>query len=545
MSISFNHPKNTMSSTGTLVLSVPSGTPSVPQPIRFDSTSIIVPVRTLPTGEAGSVVFDKDSLTLKYHNGTTWIEMNDTDTILQPVYLAITNINNALSTKIDTVNYSTSAIPGASISGTTLSIIFPLSGGGSGTAPSGLFTSTKPGSIMQYSLSSGQTIDSIREQMSGVSGGQSGRTGTQSNPFVTSDGWCLGDNMWWRWEGSNGVIVKQVPNLNRGCYLQSLTNTTTASTNTNAIQASKGTIGGTALSIAQLPAHSFSVSGQTSNSGGHIHTFPLSDNKSGTGWADGATVNQFDGNGQTDPGGDHIHTFQGITNTIGGNQTHTHTISNIDVDHLSVAYLYNIAEGSVSITQALGDARYVLKTGDTMTGSLTIADQANIRGSTSTIALNILNTGGGERASIFHSVVTHALNLRSEGGAAVTISNTGAVVLPNTLYVTGTSTFNNTVAISGNATVQGKNIVRSVNNINADTSGNINITSGVQDIRWSGNVSFGTNQDRAYKQTILPAGYAQIGLSTDYNDSNYEVQEIFGSALQKLVNGTWITVGRV
>lgn len=476
MSISFNHPKNTMSSTGTLVLSVPSGTPSVPQPIRFDSTSVIMPVRSLPVGEAGSMVFDNSSLTLKYHNGTTWIEIQDTDTILQPIYVDLAQIQQTLLTKVDTVNYSTASVPSASISGTTLSIVFPQTSGGGGTAPSGLFTSTRPGSIMQYSLSSGQSIASIREQMSGVANGQSGRNGTQSNPYISSDGWCLGDGMWWTWNGSGGTITKQVPNLNRGCYLQSLPNVTTATTNTSNVQLATGTIGGTALSIAQLPAHNFVVSGQTSYGGGHVHTFPLSNNRSGTGWADGATVNSFDGTQTTDVAGDHIHTFSGTTNTIGSNQTHTHSLSNLDVDHLTVAYLYNIAEGSVSLTQQLGDARYVLKNGDTMTGPLTIANQANIRGGNTTISLNLLNSVGGERAALIHNSTTNTLSIRSSAGPAMTINNTGSVVLPSTLAVSGATTLTGALTVNANAVVQGKNVVRSVNSTNADTSGNVNIT---------------------------------------------------------------------
>ncbi len=464
MSISFNHPKNTMSSTGTLVLTVPSGTPSTPQPIRFDSSSVIMPVRALPVGEAGSMVFDNASKTLKYHNGTIWIEIQDTDTILQPIYVDLTAINAKLNTKVDSVNYSSATVPSASISGTTLSIVFPQTGGGSSNAPSGLFTSSKPGSIMQYSLTSGQTIASIREQMSGVANGQSGRAGTQANPFVTSDGWCLGDGMWWRWEGSGGTIVKQVPNLNRGCYLQGLPNVTNATTNISSVQSATGTIGGTALTIAQLPPHSFSVSGNTSSSGDHSHGVPLrGSDRSGSNAITASNFNSTPYNISTDNAGDHIHTFNGTTNTLGSGQTHSHSVSNINVDHFTVAYLYNIAEGSLSITQQIGDSRYVLKSGDTMTGSLTIANQVNLKGNSSTLSFSLLNASGGERAAIFHNSGNSTLNLRANGGPAVTISNTGTVTIP------GIATIN------GNATVNGKNVVRSINNVTAGSDGDVSL----------------------------------------------------------------------
>ena len=54
MSISFNNPLDTMTSTGangSLELIVLGGTPTNPRPIRFNSSSVILPVQALPAGE--------------------------------------------------------------------------------------------------------------------------------------------------------------------------------------------------------------------------------------------------------------------------------------------------------------------------------------------------------------------------------------------------------------------------------------------------------------------------------------------------------------
>ena len=64
MSISFNHPSNTMTSTGSLNLIVNGGNPTSPMPIRFNSTSVVMPVRALPSGESGAMVFDNGTKTM-------------------------------------------------------------------------------------------------------------------------------------------------------------------------------------------------------------------------------------------------------------------------------------------------------------------------------------------------------------------------------------------------------------------------------------------------------------------------------------------------
>src|SRR5699024_11030720 len=122
----------------TLEITALGGTASNPKPIRLNASSLIVPVKPLPAGEMGALVFDNSTHTMKYHDGTSWVELLAKDVILQPIINDIATINTKLGTKVDSVTYSSSAIPSASVSGTTLNIIFPTGSTG-GTGPTGLY----------------------------------------------------------------------------------------------------------------------------------------------------------------------------------------------------------------------------------------------------------------------------------------------------------------------------------------------------------------------------------------------------------------------
>ena len=537
MSISFNNPLDTMTSTGangSLELIVLGGTPTNPRPIRFNSSSVILPVQALPAGEQGAMVFDRNELVLKYHNGTSWIAVYDTDTILEPIRISLDEVNRKLNLKVETVTYSSSAVPSASISGTNLNIVFPTPSS-SGTGPTGLYTSMKPGAITQYSLSSGQTVASIREQMSGVTNGQSGRNGSQGSPWKTSDGWCFADGMWWTWDGENGTITKQVPNLNQEAYLKGIT--TSGVTKTDSVIASSASISGTAISIAQLPPHSFSFSGTTGAAGRHGHSQALKGmDRSGLNALTSSNDNGIPtviNNINEAP--DHVHSFSGSTNTVGSGQAHSHGISNIDVPHFNVAYLYNIAESNVALSEKVANTRYVLKTGDTMSGSLTIANSATIRSNDTSLVLYFRNATNGERAAIYHNSSNNTLRLRSNGGSEVTINSSGVLYAPS---VTGAS-----LSISGNtATVASKNIVRSINGNNADASGNVTLTLGaVQDVRLSKRTSTRSVPDSSW--IYAPEGATLDGLFISVNGSSgTHVEGYSWRYTQKLVNGVWTNV---
>lgn len=452
MSISFNHPKDTMTSTSTLNLIVLGGSPSTPRPIRFNASSVIMPVRALPTGEAGAMVFDTSSKTMKYHDGSSWIELLDASAIIAPIQISLQDIYNKLNKKVETVTYTSSAVPNASISGTNLNIVFPTPSS-SGSGPSGLFTASKPGSIMHYSLSSGQGIANIREQMSGVVNGQAGRNGTQGAPYKTSDGWCLSDGMYWLWEGPSGNVLKQVPNLNQEAYLKSIS--LSGITKTDSPIPSSGNASNESLSVAQLPPLTFTVSGSTNAAGEHVHQqFYNPMGWSGTSGVKDGTGRDDTGSGVhvTQPAGNHIHTFAGTTNTLGSGQTHTHTLMNVDVAHFNVAVLYNIAESTVALSETVANSRYVLKGGDVMTGSLTIANSATISANDTSLPLYFRNASGGERAAIYHSSSTNTLRLRSAGGSEVVISTTGALTVPSNTTIGGT------LAVTGAASTGALNV---------------------------------------------------------------------------------------
>lgn len=533
MSISFNHPKNIVTSTGTLNLVVSGGSTTSPQPIRFSSTSVIMPVRPLPTGEAGAMVFDSSSKVLKYHDGLSWIDILSKDTILEPIYTQLNQIQTKLGTKVDSVSYISGAVPQATISGTQLNIVFPLGSGGGSGAANGLFTSSKRGAIQHYALQSGQNAADIRAQMSGATNGQAGRNGTQASPWISNDGWCFADGMYWTWTGESGTVTQLVPNLNNAAYLKpmALSGVTQIGSMINAT----GSVGSTSLSIAQLPPLTFTVSGTTSSNGSHIHTQLYNP----MGWSgtsnvkDGTGRNSGSGSRTTEAAGDHIHTFTGTTNTLGSGQGHSHDLLTVDVAHYNVAVIYNIATPSYALNETAANSKYVLKSGDVMTGSLTIASAANVKGADTNLTFAFRNASNGERAMIYHSSATNTLRLRSSGGSEVTISNTGALVVPGTATITG------------NTTVGGKNVVRSVNGVNADAAGAVTISAGIQDIRLGTTVSFNTNVRPSPHTTMLPSGYVNIGSKSNYNDSNWELDTVYAAPIEKQVNGQWYVVNKL
>lgn len=529
MSISFNHPKNTMTSTSTFNLVALGGTPTNPRPIRLNASSVIMPNRVLPTGEPGAMVFDTSSKTMKYHDGISWVELQDAKVILQPIQVSLQDIYNKLGTKVDSVSYSSSTVPSASISGSTLNINFPLTSGSGGTGPSGLYTSSKPGSIMHYSLASGMDAPSIREQMGGIAGSQTGRNGTQALPFKTSDGWCFADGTWWEWIGPNGTIVKQVPNLNQDAYLKGMN--TAGVTKIDAVVKGTARTRGTVLTVSQLPPLKFTVTGRTSQDGFHTHDQithgsdkPGSDalTSSRGDWA-GFTIQNIQGSGT------HFHNVSGETNTLGSGEQHFHDMDNIDTDHYTTAILYNIAEGSVALSENSANSKYVLKSGDVMQGSLTIANLAAIQSDDTNLPLFFRNSLGGERAVIYHSSPTNTLRLRSAGGTDVAIDPTGKVIAP-ALEIANPS-----------ATVQGRNIVRSINNIQADVQGNVIFSAGVNGIQLGSAIQLGQGGWRGNYGGSLP-GYVMTAYES-YSDSRHLAIQM--RPIQMLMNSVWYTISQI
>ena len=535
MSIRFNHTRNTITSTDSATIVIEGGTPTAPRPLRLDASSVVFPKKQLPNGEAGAVVFDVNSSILKYHNGFEWVSLLSQDDILAPVNISLTNIYNTLANRVSTVTYSTSSVPSASVSGTNLNIIFPNStSGGGGTEVPGLFTSSPPGSIMHYSLISGQSAASIREQMSGVTGGQNGRNGTINAPYVTKTGWCFADGSYWTWNGDSGAVTRQVPNLNQDSYLKSMT--ISGITKTDSVVSASGSISNTTITESQHyhgVGMMLGLSGNVADDGIFIY---------GKTWNDGNSYNGViitgDGGGgqRVAINGSDTRTALSTTYAIypnGNTNTHGHTLSGVDVAHFTAAVLYNIAEPSLALNQSTGDARYVKKTGDTMTGSLTIANSATIQANDTSLALWFRNSSSAERAVIYHNSTNNTLRFRSSGGSEAFLTNTGV--------------FNSTgLIVSGNsATVGSKNIVRSVNGTNADANGNVNITSGVEDVRLGTQVFYNPGGNEISWTFTAPAGCVLSGIVVqDVNDNSADnIGGVYYRPIQKLINGTWVTVG--
>lgn len=542
MSIRFNHASNTMTSTDTATIVIEGGTPSIPRPLRLDASSVIFPNKTLPAGEAGAVVFDTSSKSLKYHDGFKWVELLSQDEILAPVQISLTDIYNQLANRVNTVSYTSSSVPSASISGTNLNIVFPSSTSGGGTAVPGLFTSSPPGSIMQYSLISGQSVASIREQMSGVTNGQNGRNGTASAPYVTKTGWCFADGAYWTWNGEGGTVTKVVPNLNQNAYLKGIT--TSGVTKTDAVIAGSGSISSTTI---DLPRHYHGTGQMGAISGdGTDDFYPII----GKTWNDGYQYQGVMTNGeqeyrrQVNISGSDARLATSTTFPIydGGSTssttTHSHNLTGIDVDHFNVAILYNIAEPSLALNQTAGDARYVLKAGDVMTGSLTIANSAAIQANDTNLVLWFRNAAGAERAAIYHSSTTNTLRLRSAGGSEMVLTNTGAL------------TVNSLVVSSQSATVGGRNVVRAINGTTADANGNVtlSITGGVvTNVRRGAEISV-NRYDLGGESFVYRCGEGQY--VTGFNiwsksGNNDEFRDMYSRAVQILIDGSWRTISDV
>ena len=525
MSISFNHPQNTITSTGnsgSLNLVVLGGSPTNPRPIRFNSSSVIMPVQSLPTGEAGAIVFDKSTQTMKYHDGSNWVELLSASNIVSPINAQITSIINQLSGKVDTVTYSSSSVPLASISGSNLNIVFPIQNPVTGST--GLYTSTKSGSIMYYSLASGQNYTSIREQMSGKTNGQSGRTGSQTSPWLTSDGWCLADGMWWLWQGENGTVLKQTPNLNQSAYFKGLSSNGITKTDdpigqTGSLDTYTFTIPDHYHGVGQLTA----LSGEKSDDG--IFIF-------GRTWNDGNSYRGVQINGSNQKrtelsvNGSDASLGLSTTNSVYLNSSqrtisHTHSLQNLDVAHFNVAVLYNIAEPSLALSEKVANTRYVLKAGDTMTGNLNIKDICTIYGDSTDAVLYFKNgssSPSGERAAIFHRKSDSTLRLRSNGGSEVYINGDGSLYVPGSTTVTGNFVSQGTATVSGNIISQGRSVVRAINGITADGNGNLNVTN-------SSGTTSGWHKDEA-TGIITQWGYIQ---STG-NDIHVNFPRTFSSA---------------
>lgn len=362
MSIELYHPRDEITSAGDMTISVKNK--ATKGTVIIDSSSVILPINSNEFGTYGiksAIMFDDSVKRMKYHNGSEWITIAKGSDLTDPINTELTNIKNVLDTKVDTVISGVSSVPMASISGTTLYINFPVTGGG-GDLPedqTGLFTNAPEGAIQGYSLLSGQTQEQARDTL----GDQSSSDGTVDNPYVTTTGWCIADGKYWTWVGESGTITRQVPNLNdQSPYLAGTPSN--GRTITDRVILATGQVLGHTLTIDEMPRHKHGIKLGHEEGGKNDPTgYPNLD------WSGPYAVhseNQPDYSWGTPGGGGNP------LGSVGGNQPHSHGVSNLQPNHCNIIWMYNIAIPQAALTISKADGRYVLKTGDNMSGSLGI-----------------------------------------------------------------------------------------------------------------------------------------------------------------------------
>lgn len=143
-----------------------------------------------------------------------------------------------------------------------------------------------------------------------------------------------------------------------------------------------------------------------------------------------------------------------------------------------------------------------------------------------------------------------ATGTMTTGTLASTTINNGGNIQTTSLGVGGTATLQNLVVNSNNATIGGRSVVRAVNSTAANANGDVSISIGVSDIRWSGeqnkvNVNF-ENYGSGGRFARGPDGSVLTGL-IDANASGdlylHDIDEIRFRFLQKALDGIWYTVG--
>ncbi len=143
-----------------------------------------------------------------------------------------------------------------------------------------------------------------------------------------------------------------------------------------------------------------------------------------------------------------------------------------------------------------------------------------------------------------------ATGTTTTGTVSSTTINNGGNIQTTSLGVGGTATLQNLVVNSNNAIIGGRSVVRAVNSTAANANGDLYISIGVSDIRWSGeqnkvNVNF-ENYGSGGRFARGPDGSVLTGL-IDANASGdlylHDIDEIRFRFLQKALDGIWYTVG--
>lgn len=129
------------------------------------------------------------------------------------------------------------------------------------------------------------------------------------------------------------------------------------------------------------------------------------------------------------------------------------------------------------------------------------------------------------------------------GNLSWTGSGTG-----NTLSLTGSLAAASLNISSQSAIVGGRNVVRSVNGVTADGNGNVSLQTGaVQDVRLGAQNTF-TRNVSAVESFVYrpPSGCVVTAFDIQSARNNQdEFTAIYSRPIQKLINGSWVTVAQV
>jgi len=132
--------------------------------------------------------------------------------------------------------------------------------------------------------------------------------------------------------------------------------------------------------------------------------------------------------------------------------THTHNISGIEVQHLKVAVLYNIAIPEKALNKGDADGIYVRKAGDVMSGSLNVKNQFTLYGDATLLQIPFKNAKNAEIGNVFVDSRDSSVSIRAGVSDVLKVSTGNRI------------------------TYNGVNLVRKVNGVAPSNDGNIDVS---------------------------------------------------------------------
>lgn len=204
-----------------------------------------------------------------------------------------------------------------------------------------------------------------------------------------------------------------------------------------------------------------------------------------------------------------------------------------EASHLDFVFGDNVTEDQIRFrcrNTTTNDAIFnvmTIESKDGSTGRVNIYNELHVSSAISAGALsattgNFTNTNVSGTGS-FGTIRCHSTTINSGGTTT------------NYTRVNGDCNVNQLIVNNNWAVVAGRHIVRTVNGAGADANGNVNISAGVQDIRFGGIIVRGHYPDDWY----APLGEVMVGCDVARDTS----VKFYTRYIQKLVNGAWYNVG--